>query len=77
MFAQGMQDELDDVKFDIPDPSPPQRQERFNTIAITGSGRIPKEEFKINEHDDGSFVKISPMIRKSKIYHGDPTKNRS
>ena len=72
MFAKGMQDELDDVKFDIPDGFPGQARERFNTISVTGSGKVHKEEFKINENDDGSFVKISPMIKKTK-YIDDPT----
>ena len=69
-----MQDELDDVKFDIPDGFP--GQARHNTISIGGSGKRPGEDFKINENDDGSFVKISPMIKKTK-YIDDPKRKRS
>ena len=73
MFAKGMQDELDDVKFDIPDGFP--GQAHHNTIHVTGSAKRPGEEFKINENDDGSFVKISPMIKKTK-YIDDPASKR-
>jgi len=72
MFAKGMQDELDDVKFEIPDGFP--GQARHNTIS-TSSSKQPGEDFKINESDDGSFVKISPMIKKTK-YIDDPTQKR-
>ena len=65
MIAQGMQDELDDVEFNIPIQQPAARIERFNTIAIVGQGKIPQEEFKVNDMDDGSFVSISPMIKKT------------
>lgn len=43
------------------------QRERYNTIAITGTNKSNTNEFKQTE--DGSFVKISPMVHKSKLGH--------
>lgn len=45
-----------------------QPRDRYNTIAITGANKSKTKEFKQTE--DGSFVKISPMVQKTKHSSG-------